>query len=115
MGYLYFLQATRSGLVKIGRATSYRARLSAIRSQSPEPIRVLGIVETADPVRLEAQMHQRFARLRAHGEWFRPDAAMLGLIQRDTFVPEDEWSPKLCDFWKKQHAFGSLFSARCAS
>lgn len=109
-GYIYFVQACRSGLVKIGRATHFSARLSAIRSQSPEPIRVLGVMVADFPAEAEAVIHERFRDLHHHGEWFRPSAEMLGMINRHCAVPEDEWSPTFCQIIQKARAFGHLFA-----
>lgn len=73
MGVVYFVRGRACGLIKIGRATNFAARLSAIRSQSPDGIEALGVIETNDPKRTEAEIHLRFAKLRERGEWFRDD------------------------------------------
>jgi hypothetical protein len=112
MACVYFVQGCRSGLVKIGRATNFRGRLSAIRSQSSEPIRVLGIIETDLPAAEERQLHARFAAERARGEWFRPTPAMLNFIRQKAYVPEDEWSPTFDDLLERQGSFADLFAGR---
>jgi hypothetical protein len=76
MPVVYFVRGRTSGLIKIGRATNFGARLSAIRSQSPEPIDALGVIESDDSKGLEAEIHLRFAPLRERGEWFRDDTAI---------------------------------------
>jgi hypothetical protein len=77
MGVVYFVRGRTSHLIKIGRATNFGTRLSAIRSQSPESIEVLGVIEADDPVRLEAEIHARFAVHRERGEWFRDEQRLF--------------------------------------
>jgi hypothetical protein len=108
-GCVYFVQATvGGGLIKIGKATNFASRLSAIRSQSPVPIRVLGVIEADRPDEMEATLHQRFAALRVRGEWFTPSPAMLGFINRSAVVPEDEWMPTFCQLLAVQRRFADL-------
>jgi hypothetical protein len=45
---------------------------------SPLPLRLLAI-ETGRHAR-EAELHERFAADRMHGEWFRPSASLLSYI-----------------------------------
>lgn len=66
---VYFVEATRSDLVKIGKADRLRSRYLGLVTMSPEPLRLLAIKPGgfAD----ERELHKRFASDRAHGEWFR--------------------------------------------
>lgn len=63
---VYFLAG--AGLIKIGVTTNPTSRVRAIRNSSPVPLELLGL-HKADML-FEMFMHQRFAHLRRHGEWF---------------------------------------------
>ena len=67
----YFMEAVGSGRVKIGQTrTPIRERISSIQCGCPFPLKV--IAEVAGDVRLERQLHRRFAHLRImpNAEWF---------------------------------------------
>lgn len=107
-GFVYFVQGCRSGLIKIGRATDWRARLSAIRSQSPEPIRLLSIIETPLPTKDEARLHEQFSDRRHHGEWFTPSAEMFRVMKRRGSLPLEEWNPTFCQIRNGARRFASI-------
>lgn len=63
---VYFIAG--GGLVKIGRSVNVAQRLAAIQAASPVPVTVELVV--AGSSRVEARLHEHFARYRRHGEWF---------------------------------------------
>lgn len=72
---IYFIQAGEAGAIKIGLAADPSGRLMQLQTSSASPLRML---RTFDGGReLEAALHRRFARLRLHGEWFKPDEELL--------------------------------------
>lgn len=77
---VYFLRADRSGAIKIGMTGHFDTRLAQIRTASPEPISVVGVV--AADKSLEQSLHAEFAASRLSGEWFEPTDALLERIAR---------------------------------
>jgi hypothetical protein len=76
---VYFIQAVQGGPIKIGVAEDVDARLSALQTGSPLPLRVLAILPSSGRYG-EAQLHQRFAATRLHGEWFEATPELLAFI-----------------------------------
>lgn len=76
--FVYFIEATTSGLIKIGSASNPVGRLAALQTGSPERLRLLG-TEPGGAAR-ERELHSIFAADRSHGEWFHPSEALLNLI-----------------------------------
>lgn len=82
---LYFIFG--AGLIKIGLAGCVVERLACLRNGSPSPLEPLGFIRCADWKLLagfERDMHQRFAALRSHGEWFRDDPLLRDFIAAST-------------------------------
>lgn len=78
---VYFI-ATEPGishLVKIGRTIDLQVRLDQLRNGSPVPLYLLACVRNYG--RTEDAMHNTFADLRAHGEWFDLGDDPLGTIK----------------------------------
>jgi hypothetical protein len=69
-GYVYFVLATRSGLVKIGYARHPWARFNSLQVGSPEPLAMMGVVATYLPLELERDLHAHFAADRVRGSGF---------------------------------------------
>lgn len=67
---IYFIRCTATGSIKIGLSANPWKRLSKMQSDSPGVLEMLG----AEPggADREAELHQRFAKDRLRGEWFRP-------------------------------------------
>jgi len=74
---VYFLGG--AGLVKIGLSTTGMSRIQAIRQMSPVFLTLLATIP--GDRRVERGIHQRFAALRTHGEWFKLDAQLAAFIQ----------------------------------
>ncbi len=68
---IYFIQET--GLfrnrVKIGITDNIKGRLSGLRGGSPSALKVLLILP--GDIKIETVYHERFAKYRLHGEWFK--------------------------------------------
>lgn len=64
--FIYFLAYV--DVVKIGFTNSLNSRISSIRMMSPVPLALLGAIP--GDRHKEQEIHQRFAHLRRHGEWF---------------------------------------------
>jgi hypothetical protein len=75
---VYFVQGVDGGPIKIGHARNVADRLRAMQLGSPVQ---LGTLATMDGgTELETVLHERFAHLRTHGEWFKPVPALLRWI-----------------------------------
>lgn len=69
-GYVYFLKAAESSLVKIGKTNDIKARKKGIQTMSPVHLYTIGALSCVDRHKLERDLHELFAPLRSHGEWF---------------------------------------------
>jgi|SRR5215469_9319579 len=67
-GYIYAIQSTAGGLVKLGYAKNIPLRLGQIQNMCPIPLRI--IWHTAGTMDDEEALHTAFASRRQHGEWF---------------------------------------------
>src|SRR5208282_5545755 len=80
---VYFIQAEKSKLVKIGKtARDVNLRLREMQTGSADRLRLL----TSLPAKNEKAFHERFSRDRVHGEWFRPSSALLIFIRNIDFM-----------------------------
>ena len=69
---VYFLQAGKSGSIKIGRTYNLAARFVSLQTGSSDELRLLAFINCreADPAEVEAVMHNKFQQYRLQGEWF---------------------------------------------
>lgn len=83
--FVYFIQGTEGGPIKIGRAVDVLKRLEQIQRCSPIPLRILAVVledgRRGDTPSNETALHQLFEKDRLWGEWFRPTTFLLGYIR----------------------------------
>lgn len=76
---VYFVHAPDANLVKIGATTNLRARLLALQNASPVPLVLIqSIAGGKDEERV---LHQRWAHLRSHGEWFEASPELMHFIR----------------------------------
>ena len=83
---VYFVQGVDGGRIKIGTSSDLLSRLSSLQASSPIDLRLLGLLENdqrATPP-TERALHERFADLRAHGEWFEPGDDLVSYIHAET-------------------------------
>jgi hypothetical protein len=74
---VYFI---RSGdAVKIGMSKDVPGRLRTLRTMSPLPLELLGVIPGGRDE--EAQLHRDWAPERLHGEWFKATPDLLGHIE----------------------------------
>lgn len=77
-GFVYFIQATDGGPIKIGysaTAEGVQGRLKGMQTGNPQPLVVRRMVEA--PPAYERQLHHRLAEWRVRGEWFWPSEYVL--------------------------------------
>jgi len=78
-GFVYFIRAEMTGLIKIGWATNPAVRLHNMQLQCPDIL----ILEAKFPGSGldERKLHARYAGARKHGEWFAPVPELLEEIE----------------------------------
>lgn len=77
---IYFLQADRVGLIKIGHTSRHvNERIATIRSQSPVRLSLLATME--GDWRTEQELHDAFVNSHSHGEWFWPTRDIVDYIK----------------------------------
>lgn len=75
---IYFIRSRSGGSIKIGTTVRLSERLKQLVSEAGDDIEVLAV--TNGSFSEENALHQRFAHLRQHGEWFEPGDDLLGFI-----------------------------------
>ncbi len=75
---IYFIQPVDGGRIKIGTTIRVADRLIQLCKESGQTLRVLAVLEGSFDE--EADLHRRFAHLRAVNEWFEPGDDLLGFI-----------------------------------
>lgn len=96
--HIYFARAG-NGLVKIGFSREVRQRIKNQQSLYPEPFDVVHVARaTESPRWIERAMHAHLNDSHHHGEWFRPSAEFLRLLECTKLrawcgpLPEVRWS-----------------------
>ena len=79
--WLYFIECGQDGPIKIGIASCVFSRLASLQSSNPHPLQCLVAVERKVAKFLEADLHDRFAESKIHGEWFEPTPELRTLIE----------------------------------
>ena len=90
--YVYFIQSTEGGLIKIGYSAKPQSRLATMQSGCPVPLQVLRIFPAI--LAIEGVLHFQFKEERRHGEWFYPSDRLVSLIRS---VPWGIYSTRLKD------------------
>lgn len=62
----YIVKHPVTGLLKIGRSANAEGRIKSLETGAGAPLSTLALI----PGDVEQELHQRFAALRRHGEWF---------------------------------------------
>jgi Meiotically up-regulated gene 113 len=84
LGHVYLIRSSR--FYKIGRSNAIGRREYELGIQLPERSTTLHVIQTDDPLGIEAYWHKRFATKRQNGEWFKLDAADVAAFRRRTFM-----------------------------
>lgn len=86
LGWTYFVRVNDA--IKIGSASNFKDRLSALQTAHEKPLDVLAVLPAA--LVDEYKTHQLFAHLRIRGEWFRVDRELLYFIEQAKAEAEAE-------------------------
>lgn len=76
---IYFIQEKESNLVKIGTSADPQACLRRLQRANPRKLRLLTTVK--GDFFSEGKLHDIFASLRVHGEWFNGKEPLLSFIE----------------------------------
>lgn len=78
--WIYFVQGSDGGPVKIGRTLNIRNRVCELQVGYPfGELRCVGAARGL--IRDEKRLHHHFSHLRMRGEWFRPDDDLLDYVR----------------------------------
>lgn len=80
MNTVYFVQGEGGGLIKIGWTGNLKVRFRNLQCGIGEKLRLLADVPGGAEV--EEYLHNNFEHLRVSGEWFRPGADLVDLIEK---------------------------------
>ncbi len=83
-GHVYLLKHDK--VYKIGRSTDAARRYKEIKVQMPMKTEEIHVIETDDPVGIEAYWHKRFAKKRLKGEWFSLSKSDIKAFKRRRFM-----------------------------
>lgn len=87
--WVYFVQVGQDGPIKIGQSRDVGARIDALQNAHHEPITLLGTVP--EVVVTERMFHDKFARFRIRGEWFRPVDEIKAVAAAGKAIYEGGW------------------------
>lgn len=77
--YVYFIQESDRGCIKIGVTTKMEYRLAGLRVGNPFSLSIVGVGIGTRVT--ERALHRRFANYRLEGEWFEPCEELENLIK----------------------------------
>lgn len=97
---VYFVINGNRDMIKIGRTTDIRMRLSALRTNRKDDCLCCGVFQSLtheNAVALETALHHKFKECRCYGEWFdRNPIEQYMFSQSDKICFPDEW--RGCNF-----------------
>ena len=90
MATIYFIEAPKQNLVKIGRTTNVEQRFATIQSCSPVKLHLRSTIKNVDPS-VETLLHHVFDTLRRRGEWFTISKELRHLIDNPKSLDVDKY------------------------
>lgn len=72
---IYFAQTSDNQYIKIGKTDDVQKRLSGLQTGTPHTLKLLATMPGGHDE--ERMLHQRFAGIRARGEWFHTTKALV--------------------------------------
>jgi hypothetical protein len=88
IGYVYFIQHQKSGLIKIGRTKHLERRIAIFTKRFQSPIKLIHSIQTLNYEKIELAFHQYFHNKRNMGEWFSLGEADIEQIKQNMFPKE---------------------------
>jgi len=77
-GKIYFVQSGPDGPIKIGFSRSHHNRFDHLQAHNARKLRLLALLDGT--YEKEKEIHERFASIRLHGEWFEPAPKLLRFV-----------------------------------
>jgi hypothetical protein len=78
-GWVYFIVAVTTGMVKIGYSRNPDGRLKTLSQQAPIKYEILATIPGT--MKDERDLHKKFHAKREHGEWFTYDEELYQYIK----------------------------------
>jgi len=97
---VYFIRATQSGHIKIGRSVDVQTRMRALWRESGQTLELLATIP-GGPYE-ERVLHHIFRDDRLYGEWFRPSPRLLSFVDTIDEYCNDDTVDKEIDFRDEQ-------------
>jgi hypothetical protein len=88
IGYVYFIQHQKSGLVKIGRTKHLERRVAIFTKRFQSSIKLIHSIQTLNYEKIELAFHRYFCSKRKMGEWFALGEADIDKIKQNMFPKE---------------------------
>ena len=87
MAYIYFIQESLNGSIKIGLSFNIQKRLFQLQRGLPQELKVIGCLEGdhAD----EKMLHEKFNNLWIRGEWYKPEKELLQFIEDNAKISQE--------------------------
>jgi T5orf172 domain len=80
---VYFVQAGRDGLIKIGTTTNFEKRFKDLCRFSPTLLFKRGFMPGG--IEVEHRLHRHFKAERRYGEWFEPSERLIDYIRKNAY------------------------------
>ena len=93
---IYFIQASKSKLIKIGCTSNVRQRVWDLRRSFPEDINILKIIKGS--FKDETELHKKFKSLNEYNEWYNPGENLLDFIEKLEGIPYNDSPSKIIRF-----------------
>lgn len=77
--WIYFIQASTGGPVKIGRSRTPKIRLQEIQKWHPSKLHIVAMFLGSD--HMELDLHKALAAYRDRGEWFHPCGLVAEVVK----------------------------------
>jgi hypothetical protein len=78
--YVYFIQSTEGGPIKIGKSDHPSRRLAGLQNGHPQELVIRAVALGGHAA--ETLLHQHFERSRLRGEWFMPTKELMAIVDK---------------------------------
>ena len=93
--YLYFIQSSKTGEIKIGRSKHPQRRLKNLQTGNPHTLRIIASLEGLGW--REKELHEELKRWRKSGEWFSYECVGSIPVEIYDLIPFGGFD----DWWEK--------------